>query len=926
MTISGQVRWPAALALLVGVYVAGVGAVVLRPDRDPVAAWWPAAGLAVALIALAPRRCWPALAAGLVLVSAGANLTGGRDLPVSLLFGLANAGEALVAGAILRRGGLERPQLASLEDFLRLVEATLLGGLAIAVGASLSVALTDSGSVVNTWTSVFPAHAAAVLVLVPIALTGSQRGPVYRRGELALQVFALLLVSLVVFAPRQGLPLTSLPLPFLVWAALRFDVRVVAWELAGFSFLTTALTIRGYGPFAVSYDSGSIQAGQVGALSQGYLLCAALMSLPLAIAIVQRRDLLRRVSGSELLFRRNFTESLVGMLLMRSEGGRLEIFDLNDTAASVLGVGRQRLLGLALDEVIETAEPVATTSARMLAGQLDGWKAQVGVTRRPGARANVALALLSGAPDPVFSAQLQDVTAAHLARTRSEAAEKLTSATLDTTACLILVTDLQGRLVRVNAATTALTGWAEEELLGRQLWETALVPAGTTDAAALLAWNDGPTERSESDVVTRDGERLRIVWNSNVVRDEDDRPSYTVLTGVDVTAERTTAGLMTHLLEAAITTVLIGTDTQGRITVFNSGAQNLLGHRAQDMLGRPFTDLLDPEELHARTGTTEPGKAFALVTEGITAGATRAKDWTWLARTGERHTIATTLSVAEDSFAAQVGFLCVGRDVTEQRLSQELLVAALEKERTAVDRLRQLDEAKSEFVSTVSHELRTPVTSIVGYTEMLADGSVVDPDPDQLPLLATIARNGQRLIVICNDLLLLSGLDSGAARVERETVELSSLLDHVGQSLRPLLTGRDLEVELVAAAEPLPVAGDRAQLERALLNLLGNAVKFTEDGGSISCRLDRVGDDARLVVRDTGIGIPTEEQSGLFQKFFRSSTAQSRAIQGTGLGLSIVAAIVAAHGGRISVDSAHLQGTTFTVLLPLRRGAAPTPG
>jgi signal transduction histidine kinase len=111
-----------------------------------------------------------------------------------------------------------------------------------------------------------------------------------------------------------------------------------------------------------------------------------------------------------------------------------------------------------------------------------------------------------------------------------------------------------------------------------------------------------------------------------------------------------------------------------------------------------------------------------------------------------------------------------------------------------------------------------------------------------------------------------------------------------------------------------------------LLNLLSNAVKFTGDGGSISCRLEHDGTEARLVVRDDGIGIPEDEQSGLFQKFFRSSSAQSRAIQGTGLGLSIVAAIVAAHGGRVEVESAHLQGTTFTVRLPLRRGAPVRPG
>jgi PAS domain S-box-containing protein len=372
-----------------------------------------------------------------------------------------------------------------------------------------------------------------------------------------------------------------------------------------------------------------------------------------------------------------------------------------------------------------------------------------------------------------------------------------------------------------------------------------------------------------------------------------------------------------------MTTALIGIDTRGRITVFNAGAQNLLGYDAHEMLGEPFARLLEPEELLSRTGARSADTAFASLTGGIgTDGETTKRDWTWVSRSGQHHTVSMTLSVAADAFAAQVGFLCVGRDVTEQRNSQELLVAALDKERTAVERLRQLDEAKNEFVSTVSHELRTPVTSMVGYTYMLIDGSVVDADPQQLPLLETIARNGQRLIVICNDLLLLSGLDSGAAQWEREAIDLATLLEPVEEAIRPLLTGRDLVLDLERPDGPLLVLGDRAQLERVLINLLSNAVKFTEEGGKIVCRLEQHETEAWLVVSDTGIGIPEDEQSGLFQKFFRSSTAQQRAIQGTGLGLSIVAAIVAAHGGRIGVDSAHLQGSTFTVRLPLKRLAA----
>jgi signal transduction histidine kinase len=341
------------------------------------------------------------------------------------------------------------------------------------------------------------------------------------------------------------------------------------------------------------------------------------------------------------------------------------------------------------------------------------------------------------------------------------------------------------------------------------------------------------------------------------------------------------------------------------------------------MLGTPFVRLLDPEELRERTAG-HTGGAFAALTEGIGPdGETRPRDWTWMSRHGEPHTISMTLSVAADAFAAQVGFLCVGRDVTEQRHGQDMLEAALAKERTAVERLRQLDEAKNEFVSTVSHELRTPVTSIVGYTEMLTDGSVVEPDADQLPLLRTIARNGERLIVICNDLLLLSGLDSGAAQWDREHLDLATILAPAEDAIRPLLNGRDLTFEMHPPDAPLVVLGDRVQLERALLNLLSNAVKFTEDGGKIACRLERRDGQACLSVSDSGIGIPEEEQPWLFEKFFRSSSAQKRAIQGTGLGLSIVSAIVAAHGGRIGVESAHLEGTTFTVCLPLLQPGRP---
>jgi len=919
MTASGRGfgRPAVALLALLAIYFAGASAVHFAPGQGAVASWWPAAGIAVALLALSPRTCWPWLAAGVVVASGLANVTGGREWPVALCFGVANAAEAVVAALVLRGGEDERPELLSLDDFLRLVRAAVIGAVTIATGAAVTVVAFDTGSFGLSWSQVFSSHAASTLVVVPAALargTGTARR---RPVELLAQFLALSLVTVAVFASPQSLPLAFAPLPLLVWSALRFDVRTVAAELLLASALCTVLTAEGLGPFGAAVANGESSAGFAGAMVQIWLLSAAVMSLPLTVVIEQRRQLLAELTSREELFRRNFTDSLTGMLLLRPRGDRLEVIDANLAALRLLGGATTPLVGRYLDRILDSPAGVRRHLQQVVSGELAGWSAEVGLIDQPGVRINIAVSVLAAGRERVFSAQLLDVTVEHDARTRIEAAEQLTSATLDTTAGVVILTDLQGRALRVNAATCELTGFAEDELLGRPVWETLTPPElvemirrryASPGAAALKG-------SQESDVLCRDGHRLRMLWKNNLVLDENGDTRYVVLTGLDVTEERRFAGLVTHLLNASISTALVGIDGDGRITLVNSGAQHLLGYTAEEVVGRPFLDLLDRDEVLERTARSDrPGTFGALAATIGPRGESRPSDWRWVAVDGSQHTMSMTLSQADGE--GQVGYLCVGRDVTEQRHSQEMLIVALEKERTAVERLRVLDAAKNDFVSTVSHELRTPVTSIVGYTEMLREGEVVEPLPEQVPMLATIARNGDRLITICNDLLTLGGLDSGATTWERDIVDLTSMIEHVEDSLRPLLGSRDLDVAFERPDEPVTVVGDRVQLERAMNNLLSNALKFTEDGGRVRCRLEHDDDQVRMVVSDTGIGIPLDEQHGLFEKFFRSSTAQERAIPGTGLGLSIVAGIVASHGGRVAVESAHLEGTTFTVVLP----------
>lgn len=922
--MSSGSRWRTPLATaaaLAGVYLLGIWAVAFTSQSGSIAFWWPAAGLSVGLVALAPRSWWPFLGLCVLLVTFAANMTGGRPVLLAMGFATGNATEAVIAGLLLKAAGGHLIGLGQLRDFVRLVGAAAAGAASFAIIASATASVLDAGPFWGTLRNLFTSHASATLIIVPVAMTWRSRTGLAGRVEVVVQASILAGMTLLVFAPDHNYPVAFASLPILVWAALRLSPRTVTLELLAHSVLIFVLTSLGRGPFGDG-GSGAIPIELAPPLALSYILASAVTVLPLTLAITQRSRATEALIEREALFRRNFTESLTGMLLLAQRGDRLEIIDANDTAHELLDEPGRTVVGRYLDRILTHATALRGATQTMLEGSLDGWRGHVSIAYRPDSHVDLAISQISPGPEATFSAQLLDVTALHRALARAVAAEQLTNSLLDTARCIMLMTDMTGRVIRVNQATTLLTGFDEEQILGHPFWATLVAEHRVDAVREMFASGDGadiPGSR-ETDVRTATGEPLRVVWNTELVCSEDGTPRYAVLTGVDVTAERASAGLMANLFQAGISTAIIGLDAQGRVRVLNSGAESLLGYASEEMRGRPFTDLLDEQELLERTGEADVS-AWRALTATLDGGAeSRAQDWTWLSAQGRRRTVEMTICGGGSQFGPQAGFLVVGRDVTEQRLGQTMLMAALDKQRLAADRLRQLDLAKNEFVSTVSHELRTPVTSIVGYTEMLADGSPVSPDPAQLPLLDIIARNGARLITLCNDLLALAGLDTGGTLWDRGAVDLCLLARQAEESIQPLVRDRKLEVSFDLPETPVPVLGDAIQLERVMLNLLSNAVKFTPDGGSVTARVRADTDEAWLVVTDTGIGIPAEEQDALFQKFFRASTAQALAIQGTGLGLSIVAGIVAAHGGRIGVESGTGAGSSFTVRLPLRAG------
>ncbi|HET7659436.1 MAG TPA: ATP-binding protein [Oryzihumus sp.] len=245
-----------------------------------------------------------------------------------------------------------------------------------------------------------------------------------------------------------------------------------------------------------------------------------------------------------------------------------------------------------------------------------------------------------------------------------------------------------------------------------------------------------------------------------------------------------------------------------------------------------------------------------------------------------------------------------------------------------VERLERLDQQKTDFMATVSHELRTPLTSIAGYLELLRDGDVGSLSPQQASMLDIIERNAVRLRGLIEDLLVLNRIESTGLRAVVRPVGVGDLIKHVGDSLAPMADAAGVTLRIDPVPQEAVISADSAQVERALVNVVANAVKFTRSGGAVSVSVDlpEAGDDCedatrvvRIRCRDTGIGIPADDLERLFVRFFRASNATSQAIPGTGLGLAIVKTIVEGHEGTLTLSSTEGEGTEVVIELPLAR-------
>ena len=322
---------------------------------------------------------------------------------------------------------------------------------------------------------------------------------------------------------------------------------------------------------------------------------------------------------------------------------------------------------------------------------------------------------------------------------------------------------------------------------------------------------------------------------------------------------------------------VIATDRRQRILLHNQGASRLLDFAPEGASGRLLWEVVREEAV------------IQAAKEALESGGRRSFQ---VGPVRHRHLDVSVYPWPSEGAAE--GIVIVAHDATESVRYQEL---------------------RKEFVANVSHELRTPLTMIKGFVETLQDGASADPvkGPE---FLATIGKHVDQLTNLVSDLLELSRLESreGLPRVMR--VEIGGVLKKVVEFMKPAADKRRQSLEVSVDGVAAGVAGDPDYIERAVGNLVDNAIKYTPEGGRIRVSARSAGEAVVIEVADSGIGIPAEDLGRVFERFYRVDRSRSREMGGTGLGLSIVKHVVQVHGGTVDVESDVGKGTTFRVRLP----------
>jgi len=458
----------------------------------------------------------------------------------------------------------------------------------------------------------------------------------------------------------------------------------------------------------------------------------------------------------------------------------------------------------------------------------------------------------------------------------------------------VVITDKEGIVVYGNKMVEKITGYTLEEAIGRKagtLWHLPMSKEyyenlwDTIKSKKETFIGEFQNRRKNGDIYTAE------VSISPVL---DDAKNILFFVGIerDVTKERKAFETNSRLATIVRDTddAIFSKSLDGVILSWNSGAANMYGYSEEEAVGKNVQDLIVPEEkLHEVEDILERIRHGERV-ERYESVRKR--------RDGSVFEIEMTVSPLHNSQGVIVGASIIARDITK---------------------VKEVDRAKTEFVSLASHQLRTPLSAINWYTEMLLAGDAGKITKTQKEYLEEVSHGSKRMAELVGALLNVSRIEMGTFAVEPELTDIVALANDVLDELKLKMTEKHLHIETKFANNFQKVSVDPNLTRIVFQNLLTNAVKYTPEEGKVSVSVDLLseGNLFSIVVSDTGYGIPKNEQSQIFTKLFRATNIREKETDGTGLGLYIIKSIVEHSGGTVNFVSEEGKGTTFTITLPI---------
>jgi PAS domain S-box-containing protein len=487
---------------------------------------------------------------------------------------------------------------------------------------------------------------------------------------------------------------------------------------------------------------------------------------------------------------------------------------------------------------------------------------------------------------------------------------------------LVVIDRIGGKILQVNQVVNRRLGYQDGELLGQS--SNCLFPARLNETIgknfeAILA---GETNTSYLPLITKEGVEIPVETRISVCRWKEQPALFGI--SRDVTQRKQMEDALREsekkaqaLLNATNDAVYL-LDIHGTVLGLNENGARRFNRSSVEMLGKCFYNFFplplnkERKELITRVFQT-----------GIPQNVQGERDGVWM---------ENTIYPIFDAQGNVAKIAVFSRDISRQRnaeikraqLFDEVKAARAEiQERAerledANARLKELDRIKSQFLANMSHELRTPLNSVIGFSEVLQDGILGEISQQQRSALEEIWHSSKHLLDLINNLLDFSRIENGRMMLHKTTFKLCDLVDDVKMIVHPLAAKKSQELLVRLETGMPPVTADRLRLKQILLNLLGNASKFTQEGGHITlaCSLND-NDQVLFSVSDDGIGISAEDQKIIFEEFRQVDGTVTRSEAGSGLGLTISKRLVELAGGQIWVESQLGKGAVFSVLLPV---------